>query len=387
MQTVKENKTSLKKSRAWLEINLDNLEHNIQEIEKRIPDNCNIMAVVKADAYGHGIIEVAKKLERIGIKNFAVATLQEGITLRKHNIKGNILILGYTHFTSLHYVLKYNLIQTIVDYTYAKTISKISLPGKIKAHIKINTGMNRIGESYKNINNIKKIYHIHNIKVLGIFTHLCVADSNKKSDIIFTKQQINNFHYVTNKLNLSGYHLGKIHIQSSYGLLNYPELKCNYVRVGIIMYGVHSEKNINPKVKLDLKPVLSLKARITSIKEIKKNDFVSYGRKFIATKPTKIATISIGYADGYPRCLSGKRAKVLVNNQYAEVIGRICMDQLMINISNIKPVKVGDVVTLIGNKPFISAETVAYKSETITNELLSRLGARLEKVYISKNEL
>ena len=341
------------------------------------------MAVVKANAYGHGIIEISKKLEQIGITDFAVATLKEGITLRKNGIKGNILILGYTHYNCLKYVIKYNLIQTIVDYNYAKKISTLPLTKKLKAHIKINTGMNRIGEYYKNIDKIKEIYKIKNIKVLGIFTHLSVSDSNKKSDIIFTNNQINNFYTLINQLK-PNYNLGKIHIQSSYGILNYPNLKCNYVRAGIIMYGINSELNTKTQIKLNLKPVLSLKARITSIKTINKNDSVSYGRKFIAPNKTKIATVSIGYADGYPRCLSGKNTKVIVNNQYAEVIGRICMDQLIINISKLNNIKVGDIVTIIGKEKTISAEQIAYQADTITNELLSRLGSRLERIYISK---
>lgn len=382
MLLLQEKSIALKKTRAWIEINLDHLEHNVQEIRRILPTSCQIMAVVKANAYGHGMIEISKKLEKLGVEDFAVATLQEGISLRKSGIKGNILILGSTHFTEISYVMKYDLIQTIVDYEYAKTISERDLDGEIKVYIKVNTGMNRLGESYQNLNKIKDIYHLEHIKVLGLFTHLCAADGMEKDDIAFTRKQIERFQKVIFHLKLSGYSVGKIHIQSSYGILNYPDLKCDYVRAGIIMYGVHSEKDMDTRFKLDLKPVLSVKARITSIKEIQAGETVGYGQRFIAEKSIYIASVSIGYADGYPRSLSETGAKVMVNGKYAEVIGRICMDQMMICIADIEGVKVGDIVTLIGEDSLISAEVVADWAGTITNELLSRLGARLDRVVI-----
>lgn len=371
---------NIKQDRAWIEVNLENLENNINEIKKIIDDNCKIMAVVKANAYGHGMINIATKLNEIGIQDFAVATLSEGIELRKNNIEGNILILGYTNFEDIGYVIKYDLTQTIVDYEYAKQINQLELEDKIKAHIKINTGMNRIGTSYENIDEIIDIYNMENIEVLGIFSHFCVADSMKKEDIQFTKKQIENFFGCIDRIRGSGYETGKIHIQSSYGILNYPEIKCDYIRPGIIMYGNYSSKGDKTKIVPNLKPVLSLKARITTIKEITKGESVSYGRTYIANGIKKIATVSIGYADGYPRNLSNKNVKVLVNHQYAEIIGRICMDQLVIDATKIPNIKQGDIVTLIGGEKEILAEEISSKSDTITNELLCRLGDRLERV-------
>lgn len=369
-----------KQNRAWLEINLDNLEHNVNQIKSIIPDKCKIMAIVKANAYGHGMIEIAKKLNEIGVQDFAVATLSEGINLRKNNIKGNILILGYTDLKDVEYIIKYDLIQTIVDYEYAKKIEQMKLEDKLKVHIKINTGMNRIGESYKNIDNLIKTYQIKNIEILGTYSHLCVADSLKNDDVEFTNEQINNFFECIDKIKSLGYDTGKIHIQASYGILNYTNLNCDFVRPGIIMYGVYNEDE--PKVKLDLRPVLSLKSRITSVKEIEEQESVSYGRTFIAKTNKKIATVSIGYADGYPRNLSNKNVKVMINGGYAEVIGRICMDQLIIDVSKIEEIHQGDIVTLIGEQKEISAETIANKADTITNELLSRLGSRLGRTTI-----
>ena len=373
----------LKQNRAWIEINLDNLENNITQIKNIIPTQTKIMAVVKANAYGHGMTEISKKLNQVGVTDFAVATLEEGIILREAGIKGNILILGYTNFNNIDYLLKYNLIQTIVDYDYAKRISQMDLKGKLKVHIKINTGMNRIGESYKNIDKLIEIYQMKNLEILGTYSHLCVSDSLKEDDKLFTNKQITNFFETIKTLQNLGYDTGKIHIQASYGILNYPELNCDYVRPGIIMYGVYSDEYENTKTKVNLKPVLSLKARITSIKEITQGESVSYGRIFKADKTMKIATVGIGYADGYPRNLSGKNAKVLVNGNYVNIIGRICMDQLVIEVSNLTKIEDGDIVTLIGEEKQIKAEVVAQNSGTITNEILSRLGKRLPIIICS----
>ena len=373
----------LKQNRAWIEINLDNLENNITQIKNIIPTQTKIMAVVKANAYGHGMTEISKKLNQVGVTDFAVATLEEGIILREAGIKGNILILGYTNFNNIDYLLKYNLIQTIVDYEYAKRISQMDLKGKLKVHIKINTGMNRIGESYKNIDKLIEIYQMKNLEILGTYSHLCVSDSLKEDDKLFTNKQITNFFETIKTLQNLGYDTGKIHIQASYGILNYPELNCDYVRPGIIMYGVYSDEYENTKTKVNLKPVLSLKARITSIKEITQGESVSYGRIFKADKTMQIATVGIGYADGYPRNLSGKNAKVLVNGNYVNIIGRICMDQLVIDVSNLTKIEDGDIVTLIGEEKQIKAEVVAQNSGTITNELLSRLGKRLPIIICS----
>lgn len=374
---MKEKNTSFK-SLAWIEINLENLEHNIKEIQKIISKKTKIMAVVKANAYGHGLVLISKKLNEIGIFNFAVSSLKEGIELRENGILGNILILGFTDYKNLEDVIKYDLIQTIIDYDYAKRIEKLDLSQKLKVHLKINTGMNRIGENYQNIEKIKEIFAIKNIEILGLFTHLSVSDSSNLEDINFTKRQINNFFQVVNGLKSIGYSNFSSHIQSSYGILNYPELNLDYVRIGIIMYGVHSEKNIKTKVNINLKPVLTLKAKISSIHELDVNESISYGRTYITTSKIKVATVSIGYADGYPRSLSSKGI-VLVNGKRRPILGRICMDQLIIDVTNMS-IQVGDIVTLIGEDQDIKAEDVSYLANTISNELLSRLGNRLDRI-------
>ena len=381
-EVIKMNKeNSLLTDRAWVEVNLENLEHNINEIKKVIQPKTKIMAVVKANAYGHGSILIAEKLSEIGINDFAVATLDEAIELRKHNIKGNILILGYINFEDLKYVIQYDLIQTIVDYNYSEKIKELKLSQKLKCHIKINTGMNRIGERYDNIDKLIKIYENPMLNILGTFSHLCVADSDKKEDIEFTEKQIENFNKCIKQLKENGQDVGKVHLQSSYGAINYNTETYDYVRIGIIMYGVNSDNTAYQKNKLDLKPVLSLKARVTSVKEINKDDSVSYGRTYIADSNRKIASISIGYADGFPRCLSNKNMLVKVNGNYSKVIGRICMDQCVIDVTDVKEIKTGDVVYIIDCDDInLSSEKFAMNADTITNEFLSRLGNRLPRI-------
>lgn len=375
---MKEN--NLEKDRAWIEINLENLENNIQEIRKVIPSQTKIMAVVKANAYGHDALIIANKLSAIGITDFAVATLEEGINLRKNNIKGNILILGFTNYADLKYVIEYDLMQTIIDYDYSEKIKELNLAQKLKCHIKINTGMNRIGEKYDDIAKLSQIYENENLNILGTFSHLCVADSNKEEDIAFSKLQIKRFNDCLNLLKSKGYDPGLVHIQSSYGTINYSDLKFDYVRLGILMYGVNTFINSYQYTHLNLKPVLSVKARVTCVKEIAENESVSYGRQYIASQKRKIAAVAIGYADGIPRNLSLKDMPVSINDDYGTIIGRICMDQLLVDITNITNVKVGDVVTLIGQDKKISAEVMADKADTITNELFCRLGSRLKRI-------
>ncbi len=371
----------LKNNRAWIELNFNNLKHNIDEFKRIIPTTTKIMAVVKANAYGHGIVETSTFLNSIGIDNFAVATLEEGMILRKHNINGNILILGYTDIQNLEYVIKYDLIQTIVDYDYAKKINSLNLCDKLKCHVKINTGLNRIGENYKNIDKFLEIFKMENLNILGCFTHLAVADSLDKDDIIFTENQVKNFYDCINSIKSYGYNTGKLHIQNTYGTLNYPKLNCDYVRLGIGMYGIYNtdtHKNTS-KTNINLKPILQVKAKISTVHELSKNDFVSYGRTFRSDKNMNIAIVPIGYADGYPRILSNKDAVVLINNHYAKIIGRICMDQLVIDVTDIPDVKCGDIATLIGSEDEICVEHISAKSGTIANELLCRLGDRLPR--------
>lgn len=379
------NDVNFLKDRAWIEVDLNNLANNIDKYKKVIPSTSKIIAVVKANAYGHGSKIIAKKLNDIGITDFAVATLEEGIELRESGIKGNILILGYTGIKNLKYVIKYDLIQTIVDYDYSEQIRNMSLKelgGKLKCHVKINTGMNRIGEKYNHIDKLEMIYSNPNLEVLGTFSHFCVADSDKEEDIDFSKKQIDNFNFAINSLKEKGINVGKTHIQASYGTINYNYLNYDYVRLGILMYGVNGDLNEYEKIKLNFKPVLSLMARVTSVKEIEKGESISYGRTYIAKEKRKIASVSIGYADGIPRRLSNEMT-VKVNGKYAKVVGRVCMDQLMIDVTDIPDVKTGDIVYIIDKDDSkLSVERLADDAKTITYEIFCNLSERLPRIAI-----
>ena len=366
--------------RAYLEIDLNNLEHNVKVLEAATPKKCNVMAVVKAEAYGHGIYEVSTYLDKIGVKAFAVATIDEGIKLRQYGVSGEILILGYTAPARAKELYKYDLTQTLIDYEYSLLLNKQGY--KVKAHVKVDTGMHRLGFDVKDVEKISSAFSMENIKVSGVYTHLCAADSVNESDICFTNMQIDCFYNLINQLKEKGFSIPKIHIQSSYGLLNYPELECDYVRAGVALYGVLSSPHDKTKLQLDLKPVLSLKSRVALLREIKKGESVGYNRAFVADRDSLVAILPIGYADGYPRNLSGGKSWVLINGHKAPIIGRICMDQLAVDVTDIPDVKVGMVATLIGKdgNEEILAPVVADDSESITNELLSRMGPRLNVV-------
>lgn len=364
--------------RAWIEIDLNNLKTNIKALKKTMPVECDLMAVVKAQAYGHGAFEVATCINRFGVKAFAVATIDEGIELRSYGICDEILILGFTAPARAKELHKYNLMQTLIDESYAMELNKQGVD--VKAHIKIDTGMHRLGFDCTDAETVKKVFTMRYIKVCGMYTHLCVSDSLAAAEVRYTELQIRQFYNLIDSLKNDGIDPQKIHIQSSYGLLNYPDLSCNYARVGIALYGVLSAPNDKTKLQPALHPVLSLKSQIILIRRIHSGESVGYGRTFIAERDSIIAVVPIGYADGLPRNLSSKNGEVLINGQRAPIVGRICMDQLSVDVTDVEGIAIGDVVTLIGRdgNDELTAPAVADASNSITNELLSRMGNRLK---------
>ena len=371
------------KERSWIEINTKNLEYNINQIKQIIPKTTQIMAVVKANAYGHDSIIISKKLQEIGINDFSVATLSEAIKLRENNITGNILILGYTEPEELQKVIDNNIMQTIVDNDYAKSVLKANLHGKLKCHVKINTGMNRIGEFYDDFTALSEIYQNPALQIEGTFTHLCVSDSDKIEDINFTKEQINRFDKAIEFIKNQGLNPGKLHTQASYGTINYTECKYDYVRMGILMYGINASYDCYNKHNIDFKPIMAVKSKVTSIKYINPAETVSYGRTFKADNKIKIASVGIGYADGVPRALSNILI-VKINNKKYHQIGRICMDQLMIEINDENPIAIGDEVILIdpNESKDLTLEDWAKLTNTITDEIICQFTTRLKRIEI-----
>lgn len=373
-------KHSKERERAYIEINLGNLEYNARALQKLLPEGCQLMAVVKAEAYGHGGFGIAANLERAGVTSFATATVDEAVKLRKYGIRGEILILGYTDASRVHDLKKYRLMQTIISFGHAKELNQQGIC--VKAHIKIDTGMHRLGIPVNNTDEVIKIFNMKNIDVCGMYTHLCCADSLEPENILYTKEQINSFYKLAYTLEKRGIKMPALHIQSSYGILNYPGLKAGYARAGIALYGVLSSPGDKTVADPGLRPVLSIKSKVVLIRELEKGESAGYGRAFTAGRNSRIAVIPAGYADGIPRSLSCGKGNVLINGQSAPIAGRVCMDQLIADITDIENVKTGDTVTIIGTEESgTGAAEAACNSGSISNELLSRLGTRLPVIY------
>ena len=367
------------KDRAYIELNLANLTHNVSVLKAALPANAELMGVVKREAYGHGSYAVATHLEKTGVKAFAVATIDEGIALRRYGIRGEILILGFTDVRRAKELKTYRLSQTLIDFPYAEKLNRQKIP--VSVHIAIDSGMHRLGLDTDDLENVQKLFQMKHLHIQGIFTHLCCADSRKPEDISFTRKQIRSFYGLISQMETAGLPIPKIHLQSSYGLLNYPDLPCDYVRAGISLYGVSSSPDDRTLLQPKLRPVLALKAKVVLIREISRGETVGYDRTFRAERNSRIAILPIGYGDGLPRNLSGK-AMVRISTHLLPVIGRICMDQLAIDLTGADDVSVGDTAILIDNaenSPLL-APNVAALSGSISNELLCRLGTRLPVV-------
>ena len=365
--------------RAWIEISKDALRHNVDQLQKLLPKDCILMPAVKANAYGHGALLIARELQHIGISAFCVATVTEGAELRRAGIKGEILILGYTHPQQFPLLNKYRLTQTILDYDYGKELNRYGK--KICVHIKIDTGMHRLGVRADQLEDILKIFLLQNLNITGTFTHLCADETKNDPDYSYTMAQASAFRKVIDYLEMQGLNCGKIHLLASYGLLNYPELGGNYARVGIALYGIFSTRPTPAKPTV-LKPVLSLKVHISQIKELYAGESAGYDLRYVAKEDRRIAVLPIGYADGIPRTLSCCHGSVLINGKQAPIIGRICMDQMLIDITGIPDVTTESIAVIIGQSGTLERTVydLAEECRTITNEIVSRLGGRLTRI-------
>lgn len=359
--------------RAWLELDEDALRHNAAVLTRALPPGCRLMAVVKADAYGHGAARVGLCLNKAGVTAFAVATVDEGAALRRAGVAGEILVLGYTPPERAEALAEFDLIQTLLSEPYARALEARGVP--LRAHLKLDTGMHRLGYDPADLPAVCRGYRMKHIRVCGIFTHLCGADSREEADIRFTREQAAVFRGVLEALRRADIRPGKTHILSSFGLLNFPELGGDYARVGLALYGACSPGAAG----LHLRPVLSLRARIVLVRTVAKGEGVGYGRQFRADRDSRVAVVSIGYADGVPRALSNGAGRVLTEGREAPILGLVCMDQLMVDVTDIPAAEAGSVVTILGRDGAleITAGEAAARAGTIPNELLSRLGSRL----------
>ena len=368
------------RNRAWIELDMATLEHNVRTLQGLLPENCQLMPAVKAEGYGHGAVLISKELNRLGVKAFCVASVPEGIQLRKAGVKGEILVLGYTHPRQFDLLRRYRLIQTVVDIPFAEELHKYGK--KLRVHIAVDTGMHRIGIKHDQVEKICQIFEWKNLKVDGMFTHLCVSDSDEERRIKFTKAQGEAFFRLVEQLKERGHECPKKHLVASNGVLNYPEFAGDYARVGIALYGVRSAEEDMDRADVALKPVLSLKARVASVRELAAGEGAGYGLAFVAKRPTKLATITIGYADGLSRLLSGGRGSVLIRGHRVPIVGRVCMDQTLVDVTGIPDVQAGDVAVLIGRSgsEVLTAYDMAKAAGTITNEVFTSLGARLTRM-------
>lgn len=373
--------------RCWLEINLSHLKNNIEQIRSLISKDMDIICVVKANGYGLGSINISKYLSSIGINYFAVATLQEALDLRiKGKVQGEIIILSWTPISEKSTLIKYNLTQTLVDYDYAEKLNE--LPGIVKCHVKVDTGMNRFGQKPSDIEKIKKLYQFKNLNILGIFSHLCRVREFGDEPDNYTKMQIENFNSIIERLEKEGINVGLKHILNSFGILRFNEKKYHMVRPGLLMYGVSPDPDNEQIDKLldenNFKPVASLRCKVMTVKTIEKGEKVGYNSKYIANEKTKIATISIGYADGLSFASSKNRFRAIIKGNLCPITGNVCMDSTMVKVPFDSDIKEGDIVTIFGmddrgnlmnHKEFLS------KSGAPIGETFSRLGQRITRIY------
>lgn len=361
---------------TFAEVSLSAIKHNLSEIKKITSKDTKIMAVVKADAYGHGAVEVSKILEKNKVDYFAVASYSEAKELRDANIKLPILILGWTPPEVICDVADKSITQTIYDHNMLLEYLKVLKNKKLKIHLKIDTGMNRLGIFPSNaIEIIKNILKIENIELEGVFTHFSSADSDKK----YTLYQFLKFKNVINKLKKEKLQIQTFHCCNSSATVKFPQFHLDMIRPGIAIYGMLPFKTN----KINLMPAMSLKSKIISLKEIGKNEKISYNGTFITKRKSKIAVIPIGYADGYSRHLSNI-GEVLICGKKVKVVGSICMDFIIVDVSSIKNVKIGDEVILIGRvgEREITADDIAKKIGTINYEIVCLIGKRVPRVYV-----
>ena len=372
---------------VWAEIDLDAIKYNIDSIKRRV-DTKELIAVVKADAYGHGALDVSKTLVENGATKLAVAVITEAMELRHGNINTPIMILGYTPLEFAADLINYDIEQTIFDLEYAKKLSEIALNlgKKAKVHVALDTGMGRIGFliNDNSLNEILKISSLKGLEVVGIFTHFATADESDKN---YSNKQYKKFTDFNEKLISKGVNIPLKHVSNSGAIIDMPNTYLDGVRAGIVLYGYYPSEDVL-KQNLDLKKAITIKTQVAHVKILDKNEYVSYGRKFKTERKSIIATLPIGYADGYSRALTGK-AKVIINGKFAPVVGTICMDQCMIDVTDIGDVHVGDEIIVLGKDKDLKfdADDMAKAMGTINYEVLCMIKQRIPRVYIEDGKV
>ena len=376
-----------KSLRTWVEVDLDALEGNLQKVKKSLPQNTKILAVVKANAYGHGAVRVSSFLEN-SVDYLAVAATDEALEIRKSGVKCPILILGHIPYGDYDNIVKYDITPTISDYTEAQLLSEAAVKKGVAAkfHIAVDTGMSRIGfsTSDSSVDEIKRITQLPNIELEGVFSHFAAADMADKT---YTNMQIKAFDDFLWRLNNAGVCVEISHFYNSAAI---ADLEGGYdmVRQGIILYGLKPSNEVKYKNIETPKPVMSMRTRVVQVKTLPEGVCVSYGCTYKTSAPTKVATLCAGYADGVPRVLSNN-GYVLVKGRRAPIIGRVCMDQFMVDVTDIPDVNNGDIATIFGGDgdEYISVDDIADKIGTIGYELICNINSRVVRVYMRNGEV
>ena len=380
--------------RTWAEISLNAIEHNYNVIRNKVADDTKVCCVIKADGYGHGAVELSQVYEKLGADFFAVSNIDEGIEIRKSGSKLPIVILGYTPVSEAENLAEYDISQAVFSLEYAKELSEKCVEEDCicKMHIKVDSGMSRIGfmcqefprDEYS-IEEICEACCLPNLEVEGLFTHFCVSDEDAKGRE-FTNKQYENFIHVRDSLKKRGVDISVVHCSNSGAIEDYPETCCDMVRAGIILYGLAPSSKLADR--LDLVPAMTLKTVVAFVKEVQKGATISYGRTFTADRKMKIATVPIGYADGFIR-QNAKDGYMMVNGKKAKIVGRICMDQTMLDVTDIEDVKTGDEVVVLGTgengEP--TADSLAENTGTINYETVCLVGKRVPRIYIKDGKI
>lgn len=366
---------------VWAEVNLDNIVYNLEQVRKRVSAETLIMAVVKADAYGHGVIPVARRVVEAGADRLAVALPEEGVELREAGFKLPVQVLGEILPPQYPLILDYDLIPTIGKIETARGLNQLAVRKGVlqKVHLKVDTGMGRIGTLPDSaVEFVLKIAQLSNLELEGLMTHFATADEENKE---YTYYQWERFNYVIRKLEAEGVSIPIKHAANSATIIDLPQFELDMVRPGIMLYGLRPSPEVDNS--LSLKPALSWKARIIYLKEVPAGTAISYGSTYITPRRSRIATIPLGYADGYSRLLSNK-GQVLIHGRRAPVRGRVCMDQFMVDVTEIPDVSVGDEVVLIGKqgKEEITATEIADLTGTINYEITCSISKRVPRIYL-----
>lgn len=373
---------------VWAEINLENLSHNLREVRRLTRKEAKVMAVVKADAYGHGAVESSRALLSAGADRLAVAVLNEALQLRQAFPETDIMVLGYTPPHLYDQVAANRIIQTIYSMSHARPLSEAAVRNgvDVRVHIKLDTGMHRIGmpANEETIREILEISKLPGLVIEGIFTHFAVADEVDKT---YTMKQVEKYNFVVQGLEAGGLTIPIHHVSNSAAIIDLPELNYNMVRAGIMLYGLYPSQDVI-KDRVVLKPVMSLKACLSHVKTLEAGSGISYGLKYITQSAEEIATMPLGYADGYTRMLSGK-GEVLFKGQLRPLTGRICMDQCMFDVTGLGA-KPGDIAVLFGEDGegnTLPVETLADKLGTINYEMVCMIDKRVPRVYVRSGEI